>query len=230
MTAPRHVDRRSGRWWLSCLFCLAGWITGCSSPRLQESVFGPGYEPRNYVRLADRLPTDLRRVAVLPLAIPIKNPAFEHGREALDPVLRAELKKIGRFGCNWVSEPELQRWTGQSRWRVDDQLPAQFFEILRRETGCDGVLFSELREYRPYSPLAIGWRFRLVDKEGQVTLWAADEVFDAGYGPVANSARRYQIAQEELPPGLQDSRTILNSPRRFGQYTAAALLATLPSR
>jgi hypothetical protein len=215
---------------LLALLWAAVLVTGCDSLRTTESVFGPGYQPSNVMRNCERLPKDLRRVVVLPLAIPSGRPTLEDGREALEPILQAELKKAGRFDCAWVSRQDMARWTGRSQWLSDDELPNHFFERLRAESGCDAVLFCELREYRAYPPLAVGWRFRLVAQPGTNTLWAADEVFDAGHGPVANAARRYQIDQEQLAPGLQDSRTILNSPRRFGQYAAAALLATLPAR
>lgn len=216
--------------WAACGLLAVGWLSGCASHKLNDSVFGPGYQPANVMCKNPKLPSEVRRVAVLPLAIPFQRPAFEHGLDTLEPVLQAELKKTGRFECRWISRADAQSWTGQAQWLTDEKLPTSFFNTLRTETGCDAVLFCELREYRPYPPLATGWRFRLVDQTGKDTLWAADEVFDAGDGTVVNAARRYQQDHEELPAALQDSRTILNSPRRFGQYTAASLLATLPAR
>ena len=61
-------------------------------------------------------------------------------------------------------------------------------------------------------------------------LWSVDEVFDASLPAVANAARRYAQAHPEPSPPLGDSRRVLNSPRRFGHYTASAIWQTLPER
>ena len=61
------------------------------------------------------------------------------------------------------------------------------------------------------------------------TLWAADEVFDAGDPSVSNAARRFQRNQQMSEPHA-DSHTVLVSPRMFGQYALASLLATIPGR
>jgi hypothetical protein len=68
---------------------------------------------------------------------------------------------------------------------------------------------------------------KLVDVQSIKILWAADELFDAGQTAVAKAAERYSRATGES--WLESSRDgVLLSPRRFGQYTLSALLATLP--
>jgi hypothetical protein len=161
----------------------------------------------------------------------------------LETVLYAELEKSGRFEVIPVSGEQLREWTGQASWRADEQLPLNFLERLRDGTGCDAVMFSQLIRYQPYEPLAVGWKFALVEKRETVLdataapksavpeiLWSADEVFDAGDVGVANAARAYysQHLRNEAP--LSDPATVLGSPSRFGQYTLNALFATLPDR
>ena len=104
-----------------------------------------------------------------------------------------------------------------------------------RTGHLNAVLFSRLTSYRAYPPLALGWSFKLVEcpeKPGTVPriLWAADETFDAGNAAVMNSARRHYLAQQTTAGPLADSRTVLQSPRRFAQYTLSALALTLPPR
>jgi len=122
----------------------------------------------------------------------------------------------------------------------DEALPPEFFGRVSEATGCDGILFCQLTRYEPYQPLAVGWKFSLVANPppGPVSaremkdkiLWSADEVIDAGEPGVANAARDYyaQHLRNEAPSA--DASTILSSPVRFGQYTLAALLDTLPDR
>jgi hypothetical protein len=100
-----------------------------------------------------------------------------------------------------------------------------------------------LIRYQPYEPLAVGWKFNLVEEPETPNdstlsskepayriLWSADEVFDAGDVEVANAARAYyaQHLRDEAP--VSDSSIVLGSPTRFGQYTLNALFTTLPRR
>ena len=57
-----------------------------------------------------------------------------------------------------------------------------------------------------------------------------DEVFDARVAEVAAAARRYAREYPEAIPSLHDSQSVLLSPRRFGQYTASAVVGTMPGR
>jgi hypothetical protein len=204
---------------------------------------GPRYKPTNIYRRSELLPPWVKRVAVLPLTTPTSSALLSAGVDDLGTVLYAELEKSGRFEVIPVSQEQLREWTGQSGWRADEQLPLNFLDRLRENTGCDGVLFCQLIRYQPYEPLAVGWKFTLVEKgetpkattaplkdPGLQILWSADEVFDAGDVGVANAARAYysQHLRNEAP--LSDSSTVLGSPSRFGQYTLNALFGTIPGR
>jgi hypothetical protein len=218
-------------------------ISGCVHIPQSLDEVGPRYKPTNIYRQSDLLPPRIHRVAILPLTTPNSTALLAAGVEGFETVLYAELEKTGRFEIIPVSGEQLREWTGQSRWKADEQLPRNFLERLREGTGCDAVLFCQLIRYQPYEPLAVGWKFTLVDKgdaaSGVTTspkdpaariLWSADEVFDAGDVEVATAARVYysQHLRDEAP--LADSSTVLGSPSRFGQYTLNALFATLPRR
>jgi hypothetical protein len=69
-----------------------------------------------------------------------------------------------------------------------------------------------------------------MDCKEQITYWSADEVFDAGSLEVIKAAQIYFGKQMNQPSAELDSAAVLASPRRFGQYSAAAILATLPDR
>src|SRR5439155_14524295 len=114
-----------------------------------------------------------------------------------------------------------------STWNAEDTLPPNFFQLLENQLGCDAVLFSRLSLFHPYPPLAVGWNLKLVQLEEAKVLWAADEVVDAADRSVVSGARRYQKTQEQLATGLADSHSILVSPKRFGQYAADIILASL---
>ena len=111
------------------------------------------------------------------------------GCTALTPVLWDQLVKTKKFEVVLVDAATLRSRTGQANWTGTETLPADFLAFLRREYGCDGVLFVELTTYRAYAPLAVGWRMKLVDARSGQIAWAADELFDAAR-PACSAPRR----------------------------------------
>jgi len=189
-----------------------------------------GSTPRNAFRAGSRLPNDVRRVAVLPIAAENTNPDMDFGQESLLPVLVGELNKRGLFELVVVTPEQLTQWTGKSHWSAAEKLPAQLLERLREDLGCDAVLFARLSQYKPYPPLAVGWNLQLVLVDHSRIYWAADEVFDMTERAVAASAQQYGCRQFEGQDFHANPSSISLSPRQFGQFSLAALLATLPAR
>jgi hypothetical protein len=229
--------------WLSSGVATAILSTGCHVlPPLPNEVqdMGPRYRPSNIYRPTNSLSSQIKRVAVLPLITPATTGFLKAGVETLGPLLYAELEKCKRFEVIPVSPDQLKQWTGKIGWRADEPLPPDFFARVSDATGCDAILFCQLTRYEPYQPMAVGWKFSLVanpppgpisaqELKGKI-VWSADEVLDAGEPGVANAARDYygRHLRNEAPSA--DPSTILTSPARFGQYTLAALLDTLPGR
>jgi hypothetical protein len=205
-------------------------FTACSSLKLDDQVIGPSYQPSNTYARQPVLPQELRRVAVLPMTAGGEASALQTGCSMLEPFLIEELNKTKRFEVLQVSRAHLQSWTGKPAWTAEEPLPAGFFDKLKKELGCDSVLFCRLTGFRPYRPLAVGFNMKLVDGGSSPFLWSADEFFDAGRPEVVNAARRYwQQHVRDVRP-LTDSMGILGSPRQFGQYAISALVATMPTR
>jgi len=57
-----------------------------------------------------------------------------------------------------------------------------------------------------------------------------DEVFDARVPEVAAAARRYAQQHPDAGSSIYGPAGVLVSPRRFGQFTASAVVETLPGR
>jgi len=206
------------------------WLAGCKSIGAAEVVVGPSYHPENVHRTSEQLPREIRRVAVLPMTSDDGQPGLDEGREILQPILVDELGKLKRFELVQVTPDQLRHFTGRRMWAAEEKLPYNFFGLINEELGCDAVLFCRLTRFSAYPPLAVGWNMKLIVCRQPQIQWAADEIFDAGESTVVNAARRYQAASEQLPRALADSRSILQSPGRFGRYAASRLLATLPAR
>ncbi len=188
------------------------------------------YRPDNIFVMPGKLSAKILRVAVLPLAAENNAGNLPEGCEALTPVLWDQILKTKRFEAVTVDADRLRAATGRASWTGGGVLPADFMAGLRREYGCDAVLFGELTEFRPYAPLAVGWRLKLVDTQTGAILWAADETFDASNTKVAKAAQRFEHPKPLIPFTGSGDWAVLNSPRKFGSYSAAALLETLPER
>ena len=227
-------DRRvsgNGLHWLGrvACACLVLLVAGCSTKPLKDPILGPSYEVRNVYRQESILPINVRRVAVLPLSFKEDTAALIAGKESLEPVLHTELGKAARFELVFVEPTQMRQWTGRERWDAYEALPPRLFQTIAEKTGADAILFSHLSEFKAYPPMVVGWRMKLVRNDTQ-TIWAVAEMFDAAEEPVSNASRRYDRAQVRNNPVLEDSRSILLSPRRFGQYTLNAVVQTLPAR
>jgi hypothetical protein len=155
---------------------------------------------------------------------------MEYGCETLAPLLIAELGRARQFEVVSVSREDLRLLTGRDAWGGEEKLPRDFFDKLHEKLGVDAVLFSRLTQFRAYEPLSVGWRLKLFDAAEPQVLWAVDEVFDASVPEVAAAARRYAQRRPDASLSLQDSQAVLSSPRRFGRYTASAVVETLPGR
>lgn len=216
-------------WKATVLAAFLPFLAGCSTKQLKDPITGPSFQVSNVFRKEPVLPEQVRRVAVLPLTYKEASVAFVAGQQSLEPVFQSELTKTGRFEAIWVRPDQLKQWTGRERFDAYEELPKNLFKLLAEKTGSDAVLFVALSEYKAYPPILIGWRMKLAGNDADV-LWAVEEMFDASEHAVSNAARRYDREHSRNNPVLEDSRSILLSPTRFGQYTLEAVLETLPNR
>lgn len=212
---------------LALLLC--GLLAGCAIGTPRDLVRVKQYQPQNVFVDGATMPKNIRRVVVLPLVCDEKDINLDEGRSQLEPVMMSELIKTKKFEVVSSDSAFLKDRTSRAEWASDESLPPELFSLLRENSGCDAVLFARLTVFRPYPPLAVGWRVRLVDAQTRRTIWAADEVFDGGEVAVENGARKHQLI-EERNGSAPNEWFVQNSPSQFGQYTAACLLATLPPR
>jgi len=214
-------------------FALAVGLSGCKTASIKNpgTVIGPFHKPTNYHLAEGVMPAGMRRVALLPMTSTLNTIEHQSGRQLLQPLMQAEIAKSGLFEVVYVPATKMEQMTGRPAWRMIDELPIDFIDQLTREYDCQGVLFSHLTIYQPYPPLSIGWRMGLVhlspESNNGSVVWEIDDVFNAGQKSVINSARRNAIKNGLSDPELDAESGLLNSPRRFGRYTAESVVATM---
>jgi hypothetical protein len=203
--------------------------TGCATTGQADAV-AISHVRGNVFVLQPFFPAHIRRVAVLPISTLADNWEADYQIPQLEPVLHDEIGKSRRFEQITITRDQLRQWTGKTTWSVQEKLPANFFRKLQDETGSDAVLFTRLHPFHGFKPMVLGWELRLVDFQTALTIWAADETFDAGDPAVARAASHYFLAHERGGNPLADGEAALNSPGRFSAYALNEMLATMPAR
>ena len=200
---------------------------GCqSTPRLGARV--KAYRPLNVVTNEVAMDRVVQRVAVMPMVFTGPYQERLATKQMVEAALRRELVKRGAFEVVFLSDAQLGSLVGRSQWKQGDKLPEGFFESLSESADCEAALFAAVSHYHPYPPQTIAWKMRLIDCRNQQTIWEIDELFDSGNVSVAAAADQHYSAYQSGGTRHLDERSVLNSPRRFGEYTAAAVLNTLP--
>ena len=100
-------------WYRLWPFALLPLLTGCRTPSEFDSArVGPFFTPTNF-QAAARMPVEIRRVIVLPVADDGRLP--EDTLDNLDTVLQTALGRAERFELVPLSRPVCARLTGTSR-------------------------------------------------------------------------------------------------------------------
>lgn len=206
-------------------------LLGCSSVSKQDgAVTGPFFVPTN-VKAAAHIPSDVRRVVVLPIA---GGPSLtEETLTSLDAVFQTELNKTAKFEVVPLSREALAAITGSRQINSVEKLPTVLIDKLfniYNPYGADAVLLIDVTAYSPYTPLTLGVRTKLARVTDGDILWAADNVFSASDISVANAARKHAAALGTDRGSTDLNHTILQNPQRFAGYVASATFSTLPSR
>ena len=200
--------------------------SGCQNGSPLKARVAP-YRPQNVVTNTVALRYDLQRVLVLPVHFDGEFASRPDMQDLISQTLERELIKRGAFEPIMIDRSELQRVTGTASVRFDRPLPDTFLSALKEAFSSQGYLFVMVDHFQPYPPLTVAWRMKLVDSENLATIWEIDELFDSGHVAVAEAAREH-YGTHQSGGAQRDERLVLHSPRRFVQYTSAAVLQTLP--
>ena len=175
----------------------------------------------------ERLPTYMNRVVVLPCfhADP-DSPLLTY----IDDVFHQELAQERIFETIRLSTTDMKRLFGTQRISSFTDLPENFLRILDEQMGASGVLFIDLDSYRPYRPMSLGVRAKLIDLKSGEFMWAIDETFDTGHAGVVVGASLFQEKAQVRALSSKTSGSVLQSHRVFSKYIASTIFSTLPMR
>ena len=119
---------------------------------------------------------------------------------------------------------------GQGRVSSSGNLPENFLRVLEETTGANGAMIVDLTSFRPYRPMSIGVRAKLIDLKSGEFIWAIDETFDAGHASIQQSTAQFQERSQVRALSAKTNGSVLHSPRVFTKFVASTLYSTLPYR
>lgn len=184
------------------------------------------FAPKNLYP-TERLPVYLNRVVVLPCFYPdADSPLLDY----VDRIFLQEISQERIFETIPFSTSRMKSLFGHERVSSSGALPENFLRTLESETSANGVLFVDLDSYRPYRPISLGVRAKLVDIKSGEFHWAIDETFDAGHAGVILGARIFQENSQVRALSQKTEGSVLQSPRIFSKYVASTIFSTLPNR
>lgn len=226
---PSWSGRAAGRR-LALFAALAAVGLGCGCQTVPKVTVdwkgGPFFSPTNFSGVPI-MPSEVRRVAVLPVA----------GLEGLPPdtvaavesAVQGALLAEGRFETVAVDAALVRALAGKPTVNSGELLPPTLLERVARETGAEAVLFVDVTLYRPYAPMALGVRAKLARcDDARALLWAFDTLYDVRDPAVGNSARRHAAGGRDAI--VDAGPSALQSPGRFAAYVFSDVFGTLPKR
>jgi len=175
----------------------------------------------------ERLPLHFTRVALLPC---FHEDPDSPVLEFCDQIFHQELSQERIFEIVKLSPEDLKNIFGTRRVSSTRNLPANFLKIIESQTGANGVMFIDLDSYRPFRPMSLGVRSKLVDLKTGEFMWAIDETFDAGHASVIVGASQFQETSQVRALSNKTNGSVLHSPRNFTKYVASTVFSTLPKR
>ncbi len=212
------------------LLALTAFVSGCFTTgknKTPRSEYNPEYRPMN-VAGKGSIPSGLRRVVVLPVFW-AEDPDSDFLRY-LDSTIILSLQRTGAFELVPLDRAEMRKLFGKTQYSSVGVLPDNLVEELKRVYAADGALFVDLTVNRPYRPMALGFRTRILDFNGMDVVWSADILFDGADPAVALAARDFAEKTTFNPSPVDKSGAILQSPRSFAVFATDVLFSSLPIR
>jgi hypothetical protein len=129
------------------------------------------------------------------------------------------MKVLDRGGAEWqeLEIDKIEVFDRETRNRLRDEL------------GCNGIIFGEVADYRPFPASTIGLRMKLLDLRNGHVVWGIDQVWDATDKGFEERAKRYFSVVMKGDYSPMDWRVINASPRAFNKFVAYEVCQTLPS-
>jgi len=198
--------------------------SGCVvTEKIQSTLYTKEFDSISYHKSEEYNNTSVQRVLLLPLTI-------ESGRDkVVDDVTEAffiELQRSARFDI--VEAREFQDILSQQKdvW-TRGLIRAETVVEAKKRYKVDAIIFGTITQYQPYEPPVLGIKIGMFSARTGNIMWSADAIFDSSQASVIKLLKSYHKKQYQRKQSLYDWNLILLSMKRYAQFVAYHMVATL---
>ena len=190
---------------------------------VQSTLFTKKFDSVSYHKSEEYKNTSIQRVLLLPFTI-------ETNRDkVVDEVTEAfsiELQKSAKFDI--IIPQEFQDILSQQKdvW-TRGLIRAETVVEAKKRYKVDAIIFGTITQYQPYEPPVLGIKIGMFSARTGNIMWSADAIFDSSQASVIKLLKSYHKEQYQRKQSLYDWNLILLSMRRYAQFVAYHMLATL---
>jgi len=198
-------------------------ISGCAY--VQERVvtgLGPRHNTANFYRYPDFYDLDIKKVAVVGFQNSTDIPDIE---DKVQEVFLLELKKAQRFEI--VYNLEIDKALENERFITKGDFSNEDLIEIAKKFHVDAIILAQITQYRPYQPLVLGIKIKMIQTITGEIIWFLDEVYDSSLFGVANSAKEYYFNRMSPQHHLYKWDIVINSMKYFTQFACFEVVQTL---
>ena len=202
-------------------------INGCTmsdmAGTVQSKFFTKEFNSISYHKSEEYENTSVQRVLLLPFTI-------ETNRDkVVDEVTEAffiELQKSARFDI--IIPHEFQDILSQQKdiW-TRGLIRAETVVEAKKRYKVDAIIFGTITQYQPYEPPVLGIKIGMFSAKSGNIMWNADAIFDSSQASVIKLLKAYHKEKYQRKQSLYDWNLILLSMKRYAQFVAYHMVATL---
>ncbi len=197
---------------------------GCViTEKVQSGLFTKKFDSISYHKSEEYNNTNVQRVLLLPLTTESRRD------KVVDDVTEAffiELQRSARFDI--VEAREFQDILSQQKdvW-TRGLIRAETVVEAKKRYKVDAIIFGTITQYQPYEPPVLGIKIGMFSVRSGNIMWSADAIFDSSQASVIKLLKSYHKKQYQRNQSLYDWNLILWSMKRYAQFVAYHMIATL---
>lgn len=206
---------------IALLVLAVGMLSGCKhlNPLKKQTAEGPQF---THYTTKDFDWNSIQRVVLMPVANRSDIPQVS---DQLQKALAAEMRRNGRF------EVLMSENSSEDRGAAELFLSGKFDERamlkLYHRYGAQGILFTKVTQYQPYTNPRIGLSLLLVSPAEGVVIAATDGLWDLRQVHTQKRARKYVAEHLDFSGSLFETDRIMDSPYNFQRFVAHEVAQSL---
>ncbi len=190
---------------------------------VQETFFTKEFDSISYHKSDEYNNANLQRVLLLPLTIESQR---DKVTDEVTEAFSIELQRSAKFDI--VEAQEFQDILSQQKdiWNRG-LIRAETIVEAKKRYKVDAIIFGKITQYQPYEPPILGIKIGMFSAKSGNIMWSADAIFDSSQASVIKLLKSYHKKQYQRKQSLYDWNLIMLSMKRYSQFVAYHIIATL---